>query len=326
MRPDMRQVLQCALLASVFVHNSACASAHVLHVVDGDASALVAAAQRVARNNNVVMFVADSLAPDGLGHLCLSTLRDAGATEVLLAMTGGALPHPDVPFATGAVVLTQEPACKQPERRRTVSCWRLFLMMELLKSNINVFIADLDMVFLSSPFDNLPSAYDVSIMSDAFNLQQLAYMNLPAGGTAFETLLDPTQKTPFLWEQNVAIFNVGTMMVRATPRSMAVFRVVQEWLSNTSYWEQQVVSLQLLSFALQGALRLRVWDPRVVMNSGFWLNNKATLRHPPVAFHASSHGDKLRAMREFLNQTYPETEPFKGMHEVDFEGPYAVKL
>ena len=302
------------------------ASAHTLNVVDGDASALVSAAKRVARDNNVILIVADTLEPGGQGNLCLSTLRDLGVTEVLLAMTGGSAPNPSVPFATQSVVLTQEPACKQPERRRTVSCWRLFLMMELLKFDINVFISDLDVVFHFNPFTALPEPYDVSIMSDAFNLHQTAYMNVPAGGAAFETILDPTKKIPFLWEQSVAVFNVGTMMVRSTPRSMATFRVVLEVLSNSSYWEQQVVSLQLLSFALQGALRLRVWDPRVVMNSGFWINNKASLRHPPVAFHASSHGDKLKAMRDFLNETYPEREPFKGMHMVDFDGPYAVKM
>lgn len=310
-------LLLCAFTASV--------AAHTLTVVDGDAAVLVLAAKRVARNNNVFLFVADNLAPNGQGDVCMRSLRDANVTEVLIAMTAGAAPHPDVPFAANAVVLTQEPQCKQPERRRTVSCWRLFLMMELLKQDLNVFLADLDMVFLFNPFERLPETYDVSIMSDAFNLHQLAYVNLPSGGAAFETILDPAQKVPFLWEQNVAVFNVGTMLARATPRSMAVFRVVLEVLSNTSYWEQQVVSLQLLSYTLQGALRLRVWDPRVVMNSGFWINNKP-LKHPPVAFHASSHGNKLQAMQDFLAQTYPETEPFRGMHLVDFDGPYAVKL
>ena len=301
-------------------------ASHVYTVVDGDASALINVAKRVAVAKNVLLIVADTISPSSPGDVCLRSLQRVGVSEVVLAMTGGVAPHSDVPFAANSVILTQKPQCKQPERRRTVSCWRLFLMMELLKSDLNVLLADLDVVFLSNPFVQFPEPYDVSIMSDAYNLHQLAYMNLPAGGTAFETIIDATKKVPLLWEQNVAIFNVGTMFVHSTPRALAVIRVIMEVLSNTSYWEQQVVSLQLLSFTLQGALRLRVWDPRVVMNSGYWMNHKDILLYPPVAFHANDHGDKLKAMLEFLNGTYAEKQPYKELHMVDFEGPYAVKL
>ena len=94
-------------------------------------------------------------------------------------------------------------------------------------------------------------------------------MDLPPGGTAFGTILDPTKTIPFLWSQQVAVFNVGTMYVRATRESQEAFHIVRGWLTNTLLWEQQVVSLQLLSLSLQGALSLKLWDTRLVINPGY---------------------------------------------------------
>ena len=305
----------------------ACLAAGTHEVLASDVALLVEKATAVAVDRNLLFFVADDFSVGGAAEFCLRRLETLGVTHVLLATLGG-LPPAGYPLAGNAVKLTQAAQCRQPEQRRTMSCWRLFLMTELLKHEFNVFLSDLDVVFSFDPFKYLDTArrYDVSVMSDGMNFAQLAYMNLPPGGTAFGKILDPAQKVPFLWEQNVAIFNVGTMMVRGTADAVRTFEVIKHWLSNTSYWEQQVVSLQLLSFALQGVIRLKVWDPRTVANSGFWVNFNATLVHPPVAFHASGHGEKLEMMQRFAAATYPIAEPFDGIYMVDFEGPYAVKL
>ena len=297
----------------------------LLEVAPDDAAALIAKAGEVAIDRNIVFFLGDDLTPGGAAEFSLKSLQKVNVTCVLIGLYG-APPSAAFPFASHVVHLTQAPQCVQPERRRTVSCWRLFLMALLLRHEFHVFLADFDVFFLLNPFPYLDTRMDVHVMSDAMNLAQLAYMDLPPGGTAFGKVLDPKQKVPFLWSQQVAVFNVGTMYVRATRESQEAFHVVREWLANTSFWEQQVVSLQVLSLSLQGALRLKVWDPRLVMNSGFWVNFKAQLRHPPIAFHASAHGDKLAAMKEFASSTFPTTEPFQGLHMVDFSGPYGVQL
>jgi hypothetical protein len=301
------------------------AADRVLEVAPEDAAALVEKADKVAVDRNVIFFVGDDLTPGGAAELSLKSLQKANVSSVLIGLYGGA-PSAEFPFASHVVLLTQPPQCAQPERRRTVGCWRLFLMAVLLRHEFHVFLADFDVLFLFNPFPYMDVRMDVHVMSDASNLAQLAYMDLPSGGTAFGTILDATKKVPFLWSQQVAIFNIGTMYVRATRESQEAFRIVRGWLTNTSLWDQQVVSLQLLSLSLQGALSLKVWDPRLVMNSGFWANFKEQLRHPPIAFHPSAHGDKVAAMKEFAASSFPATEPFRGLHMVDFSGPYGVQL
>ena len=294
-------------------------------VAPEDGAALVAKAREVAVDQNLIFFVGDDLTPGGAAEFAFQSLQKANVTCVLVGLYGNA-PDPSFPFANNVVHLTQPPQCAQPERRRTVSCWRLFLMAHLLRHDFHVFLTDFDVVFLFNPFPYLDARMDVQVMSDAANLHQLAYMDLPPGGTAFGKVLDPKEKVPFLWSQQVAVFNVGTLYVRSTRESQEAFHVVRQWLTNTSLWEQQVVSLQVLSLSLQGALRLKVWDPRLVMNSGFWVNYKAQLQHPPIAFHVSAHGDKLGVMKEFAASSFPSSQPFQGLHLVDFNGPYGIQL
>ena len=317
------QLRALALLLSVFAAPLVAGRLH--EVSSDDAAALVAKATEVSVDRNLVFFVGDELTPGGAAEFALLSLKNANVTSVLIGLYGNA-PDPAFPFASHVVHLAQAPQCKQPERRRTVSCWRLFLMAVLLRHDFHVFLADFDVVFLFNPFTYLDTRMDVQVMSDAMNLPQLAYMDLPPGGTAFGKVLDPKEKVPFLWSQQVAVFNVGTLYVRATRESQEALHLVREWLTNTSLWEQQVLSLQVLSLSLQGALRLKVWDPRFVMNSGFWVNFKAQLQHPPVAFHASAHGDKLAAMKEFASFSFPSSEPFQGLYLVDFNDSYGIQL
>ena len=313
----------CLLLLFIFPAQLVTGRLH--EVAEGDAAALVAKASEVSVERNLVFLVGDELTPGSAAEFSLQSLKKANVTSVLIGLYGDT-PTPTFPFASHVVHLAQPPQCKQPERRRAVSCWRLFLVAVLLRHDFHVFLADFDVMFLFNPFPYMDTHMDVQVMSDAMNLPQLAYMDLPPGGTAFGKVLDPREKVPFLWSQQVAVFNVGTLYIRATRESQEALHLVREWLTNTSLWEQQVVSLQLLSLSLQGALRLKVWDPRFVTNSGFWVNCKAQFLHPPIAFHASAHGDKLAAMKDFASATFQRTEPFQGLYLVDFNDSYSIQL
>ena len=88
-----------------------------------------------------------------------------------------------------------------------------------------------------------------------------------------------------------------------------------------------MVSLLLLSWCLQGQLALKVWDPRLVMSSGFLLNSRDLVTHVPVAFHPSTAAWKLGAIQEMveLAPKLPNQQPFNGSWAVDFDGPYAER-
>ncbi|KAG2499805.1 hypothetical protein HYH03_002101 [Edaphochlamys debaryana] len=181
-----------------------------------------------------------------------------------------------------------------------VSSLKFSLLQTSLQLGFHTMITDMDLVYISNPFDSLHRDADIESSSDGFDAMAYGTMN---------SISDATMGWGGggLYMQTFTI-NVGCAYIRATHRAFAVVKRAADALSQEAGWDQQVFNLQLLTqshadYASPYAT-LRIMDIDKFVNSKrFFRSNRhayipgASATAPvPVMVHFNYHPDKHKRM------------------------------
>ncbi|KAL6756737.1 nucleotide-diphospho-sugar transferase-domain-containing protein [Haematococcus lacustris] len=181
-----------------------------------------------------------------------------------------------------------------------VSTIKYTLLKTLLQLGVNTLITDMDLVYISNPFDHLHRDADIEVQTDGFD--DMAYGQL-------ESVHDPSMG----WGGGGLYFhtfttNVGCMWVKANARSFKLMAQVSDHLSQQQGWDQQIFNEYLMRPShgdFQNAYaHLRVMDYTLFMNSKIFFRSRrteyipgATSKAPtPVMVHFNYHPDKHKRM------------------------------
>mmetsp|Transcript_18645 Transcript_18645/g.40053 ORF Transcript_18645/g.40053 Transcript_18645/m.40053 type:complete len:447 (+) Transcript_18645:53-1393(+) len=181
-----------------------------------------------------------------------------------------------------------------------VSTIKYTLLRQLIQLGYNTYITDMDLVYMSNPFNHLHRDSDIEIQTDGFD--DTAY-------GIIEGVHDPSMG----WGAGglyMKLFttNVGAMYAKANHRTFALMNQVADYLSANSGWDQQVFNEFLIKpsykeFVHSGS-SFRVMDYMKFMNSkiffksrrGEFLPGAQATGKTPVMVHFNYHPDKHKRM------------------------------
>ncbi|GFR45714.1 hypothetical protein Agub_g7126, partial [Astrephomene gubernaculifera] len=181
-----------------------------------------------------------------------------------------------------------------------VSSLKFSLLQTSLQLGYHTMITDMDLVYLSNPFDALHRDADIESSSDGFD--EMAYGSM-------SSVHDPTMGWGGggLFMQTFTV-NVGCAYIRATHRAFALVKRAADELAQQPGWDQQVFNEHLLtqshgSYAAPYAT-LRVMDIDKFVNSKRFFRSKRAAYLPgarstaptPVMVHFNYHPDKHARM------------------------------
>ncbi|KXZ46564.1 hypothetical protein GPECTOR_42g773 [Gonium pectorale] len=181
-----------------------------------------------------------------------------------------------------------------------VSSLKFSLLQTSLQLGYHTMITDMDLVYLSNPFDALHRDADIESSSDGFD--EMAYGHM-------SSIADPTMGWGGggLYMQTFTI-NVGCAYLRATHRTFAVVKRAADELAAQPGWDQQVFNMHLLTQShgdySSPYATLRVMDIDKFVNSKRFFRSRRNAYIPgsrataptPVMVHFNYHPDKHARM------------------------------
>ncbi|GIL65243.1 hypothetical protein Vafri_19054 [Volvox africanus] len=181
-----------------------------------------------------------------------------------------------------------------------VSSLKFSLLQTSLQLGYHTLITDMDLVYISNPFNELHRDADIESSSDGFD--SMAYGNMNSihdvsmgwggGGLYMETFT----------------INVGCAYIRATHRAFAVVKRAADELASQPGWDQQVFNTYLLTQShgdySSPYATLRVMDIDKFVNSKRYFRTRRAAYLPgasssattPVMVHFNYHPDKHARM------------------------------
>ena len=194
-------------------------------------------------------------------------------------------------------------------------------------------VLDTDVAVFQNPFPFLSDIHDIQVSSDGLLIETafgypdyVGFVGKALGKQPVNWDLGEArykQKIPGDAEYHVNGVNVGCLYIRSTRASMEFMNSTLRLLLVRREWEQLLVSTEIFNAALQGQIFMRVLDPFLFTNSGFYYNN--WFQNSPVLLHASHHGNKREIMVEALAANYtgvpkPEHPPLS--YKFNYSGIY----
>ncbi|GLC37586.1 hypothetical protein PLESTB_001670700 [Pleodorina starrii] len=181
-----------------------------------------------------------------------------------------------------------------------VSSLKFSLLQTSLQLGHHTMITDMDLVYISNPFDELHRDADIESSSDGFD--EMAYGSMTS-------IHDPTMG----WGggglyMNTFTVNVGCAYLRATHRAFAVVKRAADQLAAQPGWDQQVFNEHLLTKShgdySSPYATLRVMDIDKFVNSKRFFRTRRAAYLPgasssaptPVMVHFNYHPDKHARM------------------------------
>ncbi|KAG2427113.1 hypothetical protein HXX76_012624 [Chlamydomonas incerta] len=221
--------------------------------------------------------------------------------------TGGYLAKRAEKKGPGAFAINWfKPNVKIPESQANtreanrVSSLKFSLLQTSLQLGYHTMITDMDLVYLSNPFDALKRDADIESSSDGFDAMAYGTMGSIADATM-------GWGGGGLYMQTFTI-NVGCAFIRATHRAFAVVKRAADELAAQPGWDQQVFNTHLLtqshgSYSSPYAT-LRVMDIDKFVNSKRFFRSARAAYIPgadstapvPVMVHFNYHPDKHARM------------------------------
>ncbi|KAJ9529018.1 hypothetical protein QJQ45_007084 [Haematococcus lacustris] len=273
--------------------------------------------------------------PDlGLGLL----VRVCGDTKYLIGVmddeTEQYLKGRDVNYFRVNIPVPKVQAKSHPANQREcgppqVSTIKYTLLKTLLQLGVNTLITDMDLVYISNPFDHLHRDADIEVQTDGFD--DMAYGQL-------ESVHDPSMG----WGGGGLYFhtfttNVGCMWVKANARSFKLMAQVSDHLSQRQGWDQQIFNEYLMRPShgdFQNAYaHLRVMDYTLFMNSKIFFRSRrteyipgATSKAPtPVMVHFNYHPDKHKRMLCIMDSVPSSYGELSASEELSYEYSYSAE-
>ncbi|KAG2433608.1 hypothetical protein HYH02_012537 [Chlamydomonas schloesseri] len=241
----------------------------------------------------------------------LEILERSNITNHLIGVTdeetGGYLSKRAAKRGPGAFAINWfTPNVKIPESQANtreanrVSSLKFSLLQTSLQLGFHTMITDMDLVYISNPFDALKRDADIESSSDGFDAMAYGSMS---------SISDATMGWGGggLFMQTFTI-NVGAAYIRATHRAFAVVRRAADELSIQPGWDQQVFNTHLLTQShgpySSPYATLRVLDIDKFVNSKRYFRSNRAAYIPgadssaptPVMVHFNYHPDKHARM------------------------------
>lgn len=229
----------------------------------------------------------------GVRNLVLAVLDDT--TEAYMAKH-----WPDVHVFRPELDIPSTQDGTHPANR--VSALKYQLLRQFIATGTGVLVTDLDLVYLSDPFQHLYRDADVEGQTDGFNegwahgsLSGIQDKSMGWGGGG-------------LYAQ-VFTVNVGCMYVRPTARSARLMARVARKMATTKTWDQQAFNEEALLPAhgdtTSGLASVRIMDYLKFVNSKTFFKSSrgrflpgasAAPESTPVMIHMNYHPDKHKRM------------------------------
>lgn len=252
----------------------------------------------VAVNREVIVGICDSNVK-AMVQVWFESIQRVGVTNFLVValddgMADFAKEH-NVPFYRRDAIISA--AQKGAGHNHAVSGLKFHLLRDFLVLGYNVFLSDIDIVFLQNPWNFLVRDSDVEGMTDGHN-------NVTAYGYD-DVSDDPTMGwSRYAHTMRIWVFNSGLFYIRATKPSIELLDRVTDRLSKQQAWDQAVFNEELFFPSSPGYIGLhaskRVLDYLLFLNSKVlfreFRNNPSQYNWRPVTIHVNYHPDKYERM------------------------------
>eukprot|EP00246_Nothoceros_aenigmaticus_P017153 TRINITY_DN817_c0_g1_i1.p1 TRINITY_DN817_c0_g1~~TRINITY_DN817_c0_g1_i1.p1 ORF type:complete len:427 (+),score=85.07 TRINITY_DN817_c0_g1_i1:161-1441(+) len=253
----------------------------------------------VALNNEVIVGICDSNVK-AMVQVWFQSIQRVGVKNFMVValddtMAEFAKEH-NVPFYRRDAIISGPQ--KQAGHNHAVSGLKFHLLRDFLVLGYNVFLSDIDIVFLQNPWNYLTRDSDVEGMTDGHD-NRTAY--------GYDDVWDdePMGWSRYAHTMRIWVFNSGLFYIRATRPSIELLDRVTDRLSKQkNAWDQAVFNEELFFPSSPGYLGLhaskRVLDYLLFLNSKVLFRDfrDRPLEHNwrPVTIHVNYHPDKFDRM------------------------------